>query len=233
MPERREFWLQPRRQAWLADTLFRGWAWASRLGTLGAGTRYAQRFQAVGAGSAFSFPPGPALGERWIRIGDGSLIGPGVALSAGMWVDEPLDPPAGWVVRIGDRCNIGRGSAIVGRVGIDIGDDVTTGPNVYVTDHNHRYANPDIPIARQWVDAEPVRIGAGCWLGAGAVVLPGTTLGRNVVVAAGSVVRGEVPDHAVVAGVPARIVRRRTDAGEWDPPIEETPGGGSAPEGWL
>jgi len=102
-----------------------------------------------------------------------------------------------------------------------------------VTDHNHRYANPDIPIARQWVDAEPVRIGAGCWLGAGAVVLPGTTLGRNVVVAAGSVVRGEVPDHAVVAGVPARIVRRRTDAGEWDPPIEETPGGGSAPEGWL
>jgi serine acetyltransferase len=228
-----EFWLHPRRQAWLADGLFRGWRWASRLGTLGAGTRYARRFQAVGAGSAFAFPPGPSLGERWIRIGEGSLIGPGVALSAGMWPDEPLDPPSGWVVRIGDRCNIGRGSAVVGRTGIEIGDDVTTGPNVYVTDHNHRYVDPNLPVARQWVDEAPVRIGGGCWLGAGAVVLPGTALGRNVVVAAGSVVRGEVPDHAVVAGVPARIVRRRNDDGTWDPPLGPSSGTARPPDGWF
>jgi acetyltransferase-like isoleucine patch superfamily enzyme len=227
-----EFWLHPRRQAWLADALFGGWRWASRLGTLGAGTRHARRFQSVGAGSAFSFPPGPSLGERWIRIGDGSLIGPNVALSAGMWPDEPLAPPEGWVVRIGDRCNIGRGSALVGRVGIDIGDDVTTGPNVYVTDHNHRYTDPDTPVARQWVDAEPVRIGSGSWLGAGAVVLPGAHLGRNVVVAAGSVVRGVVPDHAVVAGVPGKVVRRRTADGEWDPPIDPRAGHERPPQGW-
>jgi acetyltransferase-like isoleucine patch superfamily enzyme len=123
--------------------------------------------------------------------------------------DEPgFDPPEGWVVRIGDRCNICRDSAIVGRCRIEIGDDVTTGPHLYVTDHNHRFDDPDLPIARQWVDEAPVRIGDGAWLGAGVVVLAGTTIGRNVVVAAGAVVRGDVPDRCVVAGVPAKVVRR-------------------------
>ena len=53
-----------------------------------------------------------------------------------------------------------------------------------------------------------MRIGSGCWIGANAVILPGTVLGRNVVVAAGSVVRGEFPDHCVVGGVPAKMLRR-------------------------
>ena len=62
----------------------------------------------------------------------------------------------------------------------------------------------------------PVSIGAARWLGAGAIVLPGASIGRNVVVAAGSVVRGKVPDRCVVAGVPARVVREYTVAG-WRP----------------
>ena len=53
-----------------------------------------------------------------------------------------------------------------------------------------------------------MRIGAGTWIGHGAIVLPGTTIGRHVVVAAGSVVRGTVEDHAVVGGSPARVLRR-------------------------
>jgi len=66
-------------------------------------------------------------------------------------------------------------------------------------------------------------IGAGSWLGAGAIVLPGTCIGRNVVVAGGSVVRGHVPDRCVVAGVPARVVRVYTDAEGWAPPLSEAP----------
>jgi acetyltransferase-like isoleucine patch superfamily enzyme len=93
---------------------------------------------------------------------------------------------------------------------------VWTGPYVYITDQNHGYADPDTPIGRQAPVNKPVEIGAGSWLGAGAIVLPGARIGRNVVVAAGSVVRGEVPDHSVVAGVPARVVRSRTQAG-WAP----------------
>jgi acetyltransferase-like isoleucine patch superfamily enzyme len=60
-----------------------------------------------------------------------------------------------------------------------------------------------------------VRIGSGSWLGANAVILPGTTIGEHVVVAAGAVVRGDIPDHCVVAGVPAKIVRRFVDGEGW------------------
>lgn len=203
------WWHYPEVQNRVADTIFATWRWASRFGTLGPGTRYGRRFGAMGTGSALGFPPGPTFGERWIRIGDGTMIGPGTSLAVGMVPDEPgLEPDEGWVIRIGDRCNIGRGSSIVGRLRIDIGDDVTTGPDIYVTDHNHRFDDPDTPIARQWVTEAPVRIGDGCWIGAGAVILPGVTLGRNVVVGAGAVVNLDVPDRCVVAGVPAKIVKR-------------------------
>jgi acetyltransferase-like isoleucine patch superfamily enzyme len=72
-----------------------------------------------------------------------------------------------------------------------------------------------MPIGKQGPVNAPVSIGVGSWVGTGAIILPGTTIGRNVVVAAGSVVRGCVPDRCVVAGVPARIVKRYAGSGEW------------------
>jgi acetyltransferase-like isoleucine patch superfamily enzyme len=63
---------------------------------------------------------------------------------------------------------------------------------------------------------EPVSIGDGSWLGHGAVVLPGTRIGKHVVVAAGAIVAGiDVPDRSVVAGVPARVVRRHIEGEGW------------------
>ncbi len=88
-----------------------------------------------------------------------------------------------------------------------------------LTDQNHGYADPDVPIGRQLPSNAAVSIGAGSWLGAGAVVLPGACIGRNVVVAAGSVVRGTVPDRCVVAGVPARVVRAYAPGDGWSPPL--------------
>mgnify|MGYP001046304376 CR=1 FL=1 len=70
-------------------------------------------------------------------------------------------------------------------------------------------------MGKQWPSIEPGRSVAGAWIGCGAVSLPGATIGRNVVVAAGAVVRGYVPDHCVVAGVPARVVRRLDEDGQW------------------
>jgi len=131
------------------------------------------------------------------------------------------------VVRIGDRCMIGRGSHIVGHFNIDIGDDVHTGPYVYITDQNHGYEDPDEVVHTQWPSDVPVRIGTGSWLGTGVVILPGTELGRNVVVGAGAVVRGTFPDHCVIAGVPARIVRRYVPGSGWVTGPEAADTGGS------
>ena len=133
------------------------------------------------------------------------MLGEQVSICAGMMPGHDLGPDS--VLRIGDRCVIGRGSHIVAHHSIDIGDDVYTGPYVYITDQNHSYADPDLPIGRQWPVNAPVTIGAGTWLGTGVIVLPGSVIGRNVVVAAGSVVRGEIGDRCVVAGVPARVIK--------------------------
>lgn len=163
-----------------------------------------------------AFPPGAVFGEGWITVGQDTLIGAQVTISAGTMPGQDLGPAP--VLRIGDRCVIGRGSHIVAHQSVEIGDDVWTGPYVYVTDQNHGYADPHMPIGRQLPVNRVVTIGAGSWLGAGVIVLPGSRIGRNVVIAAGSVVRGEVPDRCVVAGVPAKIVREHTEAG-WSRPL--------------
>jgi carbonic anhydrase/acetyltransferase-like protein (isoleucine patch superfamily) len=202
-----------------------GWQAAQRAGMITAGTPAGQRFAAFGPGSLAAFPPGSMFGERWIAIGADTLIGALVSLSAGMVPGQDLGPMP--VLRIGDRCVIGRGSHIVAHHSLVIGDDVFTGPYVYITDQNHSYADPDEPIGRQMPHNAAVQIGSGSWLGAGAVVLPGACIGRNVVVAAGSVVRGTVPDRCVVAGVPARVVRQYLPGDGW---TRSGPLTGPAPE---
>ncbi len=148
-----------------------------------------------------------------MHIGDETLIGPWVTLTAGYVPGQPDVPERALV--IGDRCVIGARSSIIAHSGITIGDDVWFGEDVFVTDANHGYEDSTLPIGRQIADAEPVTIGAGSWLGHGAIVLPGADIGRHVVVAAGSVVRGVVPDDCVAAGSPARVVRRREADGQW------------------
>ena len=193
------------------------WAWqaAQRAGAVTAGSPAGDRFAAFGSGSVLVFPPGAIFGEAWIEIGADTVIGKHVSVSAGTVPGQDLGPVP--LLRIGDRCVIGRGTHIVAHESIVIGDDVFAGPYVYITDQNHSYADPDTPIGRQWPANVPVSIGAGSWLGAGAIILPGSVIGRNVVVGAGSVVRGHVPDRCVVAGVPARIIRTYVAGDGWLP----------------
>ena len=193
------------------------WAWrnAERSGAVTADSPLARRFASFGAGSVLAFPPGTVFGEGSIAIGTKVLVGALVSLTAGMVPDQDLGSAA--VLAIGDRCVIGRGSHVVAHQSVVIGDDVFAGPYVYITDQNHGYADPDVPIGRQEPLNRAVCIGAGSWLGAGVIVLPGARIGRHVVVAAGSVVRGVVPDHCVVAGVPARVVRTYVPGDGWLP----------------
>jgi acetyltransferase-like isoleucine patch superfamily enzyme len=191
---------------WAGDVLQRGYALAQRVGSIGPDHRRARQFREFGAGSAICFPVTALYGEDHIRIGAHTIIGPHVTLSAGISPEHVLERDT--VVSIGSGCLIGRGSGIVAHESIEIGDDVFTGHHVYVTDANHGYEDPDVPIGRQFAPPRPVTIGAGSWLGHGAIVLPGSRIGRHVVVGAGSVVTGEIPDHSVAVGVPAKVVRR-------------------------
>lgn len=118
------------------------------------------------------------------------------------------------VVSIGDRCLIGRGSGIVGHFSIEIGDDVWTGHNVYITDQNHGYEDVSLPISKQSQPERAVKIGSGSWLGYGSVVLPGVTIGEHCVIGANSVVTRDVPSYSVAVGVPARVIKRYIN-GSW------------------
>jgi acetyltransferase-like isoleucine patch superfamily enzyme len=199
----------------LGDVVHAAWAGVVHVGAIGPRHRRARRFAHFGEGSMIAFPPTVVYGEQRIEIGEGTLIGPLATISAGMPSQADLhgDP----VITIGDRCSLGKGIGIVGHERIQIGDDIWTGHYVYVTDQNHGYEDVDLPIGTQMWKNEPVSIGSGSWLGHGAVVLPGSRVGRHVVIAAGAVVAGiDVPDFSVVAGVPARVVRR-LEGDRWVP----------------
>ena len=195
----------------------RGWQWVQEAGSVSAERPGRLRFGAIGECTRLTFPLGSVFNEQWIHLGPYCIIGEGVSMSAGFLPGLDLGPEP--VIRIGGGCVIGRDSHIVGHHSITFGDDVWTGPGVYVTDENHSYDDPDLPIGKQWPRNEAVSIGSGSWIGTGAVILPGATIGRNVVVAANAVVRGVVPDHSVVAGAPARVVRRYTPEEGWQPPM--------------
>ena len=179
--------------------------WVRLHGSIGPDTPRGRLFAGFGQGSIICHPHTTIFNEQYIEIGRDTMIGPNVALSAGMVPGQVCVTSP--VVRIGDRCLIGRGSGIVGHLAIEIGNDVWTGHHVYITDQNHGYENPDLPISLQSQPESPVTIGDGSWLGHGTVVLPGARIGRHVAVGANSVVVGELPDHCVAVGAPARVIK--------------------------
>lgn len=120
---------------------------------------------------------------------------------------------------IGDRCRIGPFChvACVGEVVFE--PDVCAAERVFVADTYHGYDDPDRPVLDQPMAApQPVRVGRGAFLGVAAAVLRGVTIGERAYVAPGAVVTEDVPARTLVAGNPARVVRRYDDgAGAWLP----------------
>ncbi len=92
---------------------------------------------------------------------------------------------------------------------VTMGDGVRIGAHASVLGFNHNSADAEVPIWRQGVSAKGIVIGDDVWIGSGALVLDGITIGSHSIIAAGAVVTKDVPDYAVVAGNPARIVRDR------------------------
>ena len=98
--------------------------------------------------------------------------------------------------------------------GITVGRDVGVGPGVKILTSNHAEEGVSKPIMHARIETAPVVIGDGADIGVGAIILPGVTIGRGVQVGAGAVVIADAPDYAVVAGVPARLLRIRDADGE-------------------
>lgn len=110
------------------------------------------------------------------------------------------------VIRPG--CMLGA-DARKGGAGITIEDDVMIGPGVYFFCQNHKFDNLNTPIIDQgYCDSEEITLKRGCWISANSVLLKGVTVGSNSVVAASSVVTKDVPDGVVVAGSPAKVIKK-------------------------
>lgn len=112
-------------------------------------------------------------------------------------------------IEVGNNSAIGLNARISGPLAI--GDDVMMGPNVSIYTQNHETENIYKPMRLQTAPKEKVTIGNDCWIGANAVILPGVTIGNGVIVGAGAVVTRDIPDYAVVGGVPAKVIKMREE----------------------
>lgn len=117
-------------------------------------------------------------------------------------------------VEIGANTDIGQSSRIGCQGHIKIGKEVLTGPNVFIADYNHEYRDISRSVLRQGnhfisVNGRPnIEIGDGTWIGMNVVIVGNVLIGKHCVIGANTVVTKDVPDYCVVAGSPARIIKR-------------------------
>ena len=123
-------------------------------------------------------------------------------MGEGSIVNTPLTGVRFNAVKIGKRITVMPGCLMMSAGTITLEDDVRIAANVQLISNNHDLANRDI------ITCKPVRICRNAWIGAGATILPGVTIGENAVVGAASVVTHDVPADTMVAGNPARIIRK-------------------------
>lgn len=138
------------------------------------------------------------LKEMFAQIGEGCYIEPPLHSNFG-----------GGHVHFGKNVYANFNLTLVDDTHIYVGDYTMIGPNVVIATAGH----PILPELREqaYQYNMPVRIGKNCWIGSGAIILPGITIGDNVVVGAGSVVTKDLPSNVVAVGNPCRVLREVND----------------------
>jgi len=143
-------------------------------------------------------------GARNIRLGHRVTLVGGVILTA---TEESS-------IEIGDDVAINRNvhidAAPCGT--ISIGDDCLVGPNVVMRACNHNFSQVAQPIRLQGHQSGGIVVGRNVWIGANVIILPNVTVGENSIVGAGAVVTRNFPAGSIIGGVPARVLRSRTEA---------------------
>ena len=139
--------------------------------------------------------------KELIRAKVGELLG--IEVDESTTVCLPFYTDWAKFISIGKEVYINMGCTFMDRGGILIEDKVLIGPHVKLITENH----PEDPTLRRYLYSKPITIRKGAWIGAGATILPGVTVGENAIVAAAAVVTSDVPDNCIVAGVPAKYIR--------------------------
>lgn len=147
--------------------------------------------------SRYAMDDREALRQGFERL-IGKPVGDTFHLIPPFYTDYGLNITIGRAVFIGHEC------AFTGHAAIDIGDEVMIAHKVNLITAGHP-VEPD--LRRRYITAAPITIESNVWVGAGATVLQGVTIGRDAVVGAGAVVTRDVPPRTLVAGSPARVVR--------------------------
>lgn len=142
-----------------------------------------------------------AADTNQVRVRLSEIIGSPIDASTTLF--PPFYINLGRFTSLGKNVFINHACSFLDIGGITIEDDVLIGPRVNITSESH----PLDPADRAALVLKPVHIKRNAWIGAGATILPGVTVGENAVVAAGAVVSRDVPPNTVVAGVPAKVVR--------------------------
>lgn len=174
---------------------------------------YSRIFKEFGDGSLL-YEPLLITHPECVEIGNHVHIREGLRLEAiTSWNKEHFSP----TLRIGDNVSIEQNTNITCAKHLFIGENTTISFNVTITDIDHAYDTLDVKIMQQPLRVTQTTIGECCFIGAGAKILAGTILGRQCIVAANSVVRGAFPDYTVIAGAPARAIKRyNTQTRNWE-----------------
>ena len=114
---------------------------------------------------------------------------------------------AGGGISIGSGSGLGVNCRVHGP--LSIGDNVMMGPDVVILTHTHNIERTDIPMGLQGSRVQKVTIGNDVWIGMRSIIMPGIHIGNGAVIGAGAVVTKDVPDYAIVGGVPAKVIRYR------------------------
>jgi maltose O-acetyltransferase len=114
-------------------------------------------------------------------------------------------------IRLGSHISVNEGCVLDGTGGLQIGDYVMIAQNTYIYSAQHKHDKLDVPMMLQGYEKKPTVIEADVWLGAGVIVLPGVTIGRGSIIAAGAVVTKDVPEYTIFGGVPAIQIGSRKE----------------------
>jgi len=140
------------------------------------------------------------IDNEGITIGSGVFIGRNTILSC-----KNGDIILGDGVNIGFNCEIFTASRVV------LGDNILLAAYVYLIGGDHDFSRTDVPVIQQGRGSKGIQLLDNVWLGAGAKVLDGSTIGRDAIIGTAAVVRGDIPDYSIAVGIPARVVRKRVE----------------------